>query len=79
MSRNEVFIEEKIPARITEEHTNDLIKLKHEASTIKEITATKGIPENDYATVNYEEVDNNKEVTPTDTTQQFTRLVWFII
>ena len=79
MSRIEVFIEEQIPARITEQHMNDLVKLKHEASTIKEITTTNGIPENDYATVNYEELDNNKEVTPTDTTQQFTRLVWFIV
>ena len=78
MSRNEVFIEEKeIPARITEQHTNDLSKLKHEASTNKEITATEGIPENDYATVNYEELDNIKVVTPTDTTQQFLRLVCF--
>ena len=47
MLRNEVFIEERIPARITEEHTivNDFLKLKHEALDNKEIKPTEEIPE----------------------------------
>ena len=119
-SRNEVFTEEGIPARIIEEqmNMNEYLTTINEPSDNKEITPTEGIPEriteekmnmndyltpineasdkitppegirgnintienenlNDYATVNYEELDNNKVATTTDTKQQSSRLVWF--
>ena len=55
MSRNEAFIVEGIPSRITEEHTimNDFLKFKHEASTNKEITPKEEITDermNEYLT-----------------------------
>ena len=84
MSRNEVFIKEGIQGRTTEEqmNVNDGLAPINESSDNKEITPTDGIRgsitiENDYATVIYEELDNNKVVTPTDTEKQFSRLVWF--
>ena len=70
MSGNKIFIEEVISARITEEHTNDVLKLKHEASTNKEIRPNEEIPEermnmNEYLTP-INETSENKEIKPTE-------------
>ena len=76
MSRYKVFIEEGIPARLTEEHTimNDFLKLKHDASTNKEITPNEGIPTgiteehtimNDFLKLKHD-ASTNKEITPNE-------------